>query len=640
MTAIPSEVRNELDKLEKRHAENPEGRYFVPLANAYRKSGDVARAVELLRKGLSRHPEYVSAHIVLARCLADLGDLGAAKAEFHYVLQLDGQNLVALRTLGEYASNAGDVDEARKWFGQLLAVDPMNEEARRALDLMSPSATPKVDGPAVTPGTAPRGSPESSATKGPDDGLDLDFAGIDDFGFETDEVPMVDLDEVFGDRPQRGDAVVTETIAELYTRQGFYDRAAEVYRELIRRRGSSDHLEAQLRHVGDLAASHQEGVGDASDGFEVAIADTIGAGVSAAVQGGPDHDAFAESFADGFPADEDDWGAVDAITLPGDDGGAVSTPAGEPATIRDQLRALLGAPSGDRRAVEAAPTRGGDERGEQARGDGGPATRPAEGLDAYIGEEPEFAVTPPEPPFTSLPDQEAGVFVEDRVWDDSGSVMAPEESPFEPPRWGEPPSSSPAEAVSTWPVELPDLDEGDERSALPDVGDTAADEARDALRVDDGDAVGHGDVLPAAPRDGNTDPGEHAAAAQTEDRTAAERRSGTVGPPPGVEDDELFPWEIPLEDEAPASPLSSADDIGTEPPATFDDVTSSPEHTTHEPERPAEPPNSLEPPGPPEQPAAEAAEKRPNADPAPVAEPAEDEDDLESFQAWLRSLKR
>ena len=112
MTAITADTRVEIERLERKHAENPEGRYFVPLANAYRKSGEVDRAIRVLRQGLAKHPDYVSAHIVLGRCFRDEGNVDAAGAEFQHVLTLDTQNLVALRMLGELAAEDGNDDEA------------------------------------------------------------------------------------------------------------------------------------------------------------------------------------------------------------------------------------------------------------------------------------------------------------------------------------------------------------------------------------------------------------------------------------------------------------------------------------------------------------------------------------------------
>ena len=56
---------SEIEKLEARYAENPDGRYFAPLADAYRKAGRVDEAITVVTSGLNQHPDYLSAHIVL-----------------------------------------------------------------------------------------------------------------------------------------------------------------------------------------------------------------------------------------------------------------------------------------------------------------------------------------------------------------------------------------------------------------------------------------------------------------------------------------------------------------------------------------------------------------------------------------------
>src|SRR6185503_21006756 len=92
---------SEIDKLERRHRENPDGRTFAPLADAYRKAGDVPRALEVLKAGLQRHPDYLSASIVLGRCHLDLADLPAAETAFRRVLDLDKENVIAIKALAD-----------------------------------------------------------------------------------------------------------------------------------------------------------------------------------------------------------------------------------------------------------------------------------------------------------------------------------------------------------------------------------------------------------------------------------------------------------------------------------------------------------------------------------------------------------
>ena len=146
MPETSPELAARIEILKASHAENP-ARFFMPLASAYREAGEVGRAEELLRENLKRHPGYLSAHVLLGRCLADRGAYAEARNEFQYVLSVDGQNLIALRTLGDMAAGGGDPAEARRWYGELLSVDPMNTEARNAVAaLESVSAALTSDG--------------------------------------------------------------------------------------------------------------------------------------------------------------------------------------------------------------------------------------------------------------------------------------------------------------------------------------------------------------------------------------------------------------------------------------------------------------------------------------------------------------
>jgi len=145
---------SEIEKLEKRWAENPKGRNFAPLADAYRKAGELDRALELCTAGLELHPDYVSAHIVLARCLIDQKNDAGASEVFQRVLALDPENVLALKILAEIAERGGRFDQAVEWLGRLLTADPMNGDAAEALaraksKAAQPAAKPVVPGPAA-----------------------------------------------------------------------------------------------------------------------------------------------------------------------------------------------------------------------------------------------------------------------------------------------------------------------------------------------------------------------------------------------------------------------------------------------------------------------------------------------------------
>jgi tetratricopeptide (TPR) repeat protein len=124
---------SEIEKLERRYAENPHGLTFAPLAEVHRKNGDVARALELLTAGLELHPNYIPASIVLGRCHQDLGDLPSAEAAFAHVLRLDDENVIALKSLADIGERLEHFGEAKNWLRRLVLVDRSNDEAREQL---------------------------------------------------------------------------------------------------------------------------------------------------------------------------------------------------------------------------------------------------------------------------------------------------------------------------------------------------------------------------------------------------------------------------------------------------------------------------------------------------------------------------
>ncbi len=850
MAEVPPELAAEVQKLERYHAENPQGRYFVPLANAYRKMGALDQAEALLREGLRRHPDYLSAHIVLGRCLADGGATDAAVSEFRYVLSVDPQNLIALRSLGEMASEGGRSDEAVRWYRELLAVDPMNEDARQALEALESRPAPSAGGeggaewwerPAedvtIDAGLPASGivdddliwssgtetaAPAGEGASRPDEALewgavDLDsgvqpgapaeesapaepFAALSFGDLElSDAVPepvdrpeaqpwsapgepggwdpfsggTVELDTssfAGGDagaaEPEpEGDEVVTETIAELYARQGFHDRAADVYRELIRRRGGDPALEARLREVEHLASGGaadeapgawtpgaEAPAGPATDTDDLPLLEwsvdepeRAAEDEPAAFAGGESlpyaspapegEDAFADSFEggfgdvapapsaglhdafDGYAPEPDEIAAMEDRSLPWaapeseaeevaaifardeaflapaptDVPAAAASDAGEPPVVASAAHDLLsGDPfsddlaSGDPAADDfgapepfaAEPFAAGppadefamevpgtaepalaepwmdagfaddafaDEPQLEAPAGAGEAAGMDAGGDADAGfPEPALAAAESAPPaaveFRSVREYLFGL----ASWQPAGAAgaasaeaaPAAEPEPFAAvPSWDPEPAADSAAgddagflepAAFEAPAEddgSPDVAPSTMEALPPAVEDTVAGGFHEAAAEDDEDDM----PWLAAPVSG--DPGSVAEPMEIDGLLEAESAGAAASTPAGNEDDDLYPWELAPATPQPAAEAPPAPDAQPAAGFSFEEffVEPTPAPPAPIPEaRAPEPPRAAEPPAP----------------PAAAAEPGGDDEDLESFQAWLQSLKR
>jgi hypothetical protein len=158
----------EMEKLERQFAENPR-RFAAPFADALRKSDDVARALEVIRVGLELNPDYIPGSVILGRCHLDLGDDNSAEAAFSRVLDLDNENVIALKSLADIMERQGRRDEAVSFLTYLLDVDRSNDEAREQLARIQalPGAAAQAAPPAeATPAASTELSPEFGAPLG------------------------------------------------------------------------------------------------------------------------------------------------------------------------------------------------------------------------------------------------------------------------------------------------------------------------------------------------------------------------------------------------------------------------------------------------------------------------------------------
>lgn len=247
----PRELAAEIAKYEARLASEPRSRIFAQLADAYRKAGRLEEAIRTCRSGLREHPTYASARMVLGRALNEKGQLAEAEKELAIVLELTPGNAVAHRLLGDLAAAQGRQDEARKRYETALGLSPQDREAREALQRLRQAPGPAPEAPEGAFRGLPAGVPGRTGAAPPD------ARGVSE---EPPAEPEASSEAL---------GLATETLADLYAQQGFGERAAEIYQELLRQKPSRPDLRQKLEQaqasapvpVGGEAASPVRGSG-------------------------------------------------------------------------------------------------------------------------------------------------------------------------------------------------------------------------------------------------------------------------------------------------------------------------------------------------------------------------------------------
>ena len=130
-----------IEDLRRRVDADPTSIAFAALAEEYRRLGQFQEAVDVCRRGLERHPAYLSAKVTLARALIELSQLDEAQRELDEVLRIAPENLAAIRA-------RADVHHRRGYLPETFDFDAAQREAEREVAAPAPAEVPVVDAPA------------------------------------------------------------------------------------------------------------------------------------------------------------------------------------------------------------------------------------------------------------------------------------------------------------------------------------------------------------------------------------------------------------------------------------------------------------------------------------------------------------
>ncbi len=178
-------------------SKDPKSTVFVPLAETYRQMGLLDDALEIVRQGLRALPRFSPGYTALGRIHAQRGDIQQGIAALEKALEIDGDSLIALKSLARVLMRKGQAKRARELVTHAAALspdDPAIKKMHEALGVASEAPIEPVQPPV------------------PETGQQLDD--------ELDDGPV--------------DPITTATIADIYIKQGFPRRALKVYRDLLK----------------------------------------------------------------------------------------------------------------------------------------------------------------------------------------------------------------------------------------------------------------------------------------------------------------------------------------------------------------------------------------------------------------------
>ena len=193
-----------VEQLQAKLASDPHSPLFAQLADAYRMGGKFEEAIRVCREGLRHRPQYAGAYIVLGRAHHESGDLLAAREAFQRVTQFAPDNVLAYGFLGQIAEARNEIPEALEAYRMALALYPFDKQIRGAVARLQAQAAGDAQWAAPPP-------------------------------VEARTVPK--------------EPVASETLAELYTAQGLYERAAEVYERLMAEAPGRADLQVKYQEV-------------------------------------------------------------------------------------------------------------------------------------------------------------------------------------------------------------------------------------------------------------------------------------------------------------------------------------------------------------------------------------------------------
>lgn len=256
-----------LPDLEATLAADPSSRNTVRVAEALRMAGETERAVALLEPLTEREPTRISPLVLLAWCFEDLGEVERAQTTLDQVKSLDPGNPFArapepappeipfgTSPFVAEEPRAGEETPAAQATAALDASPPevASGEPARLTELAEPAEPPEPAEAAPPAEPAPSAGAAQPAVPTPPAEAEPSFPSIrGDTEWEAEpEHPLTEQE--LRDVPPS--PLYSATLAEIFERQGFEEKAIEIYEEVVRLHPERTDLRARIADLRQCVA--------------------------------------------------------------------------------------------------------------------------------------------------------------------------------------------------------------------------------------------------------------------------------------------------------------------------------------------------------------------------------------------------
>ncbi|MGB0453531.1 MAG: tetratricopeptide repeat protein [Bacteriovoracaceae bacterium] len=241
-------------KYQKELEKNPKSRAFAPLAEAYRKYGFIEKSISLLLEGIKEHPNYMGAHVTLAKCYFDQNKFNRAYQLLKNYVANGTENIALIKTYAASCIELGYQKEGLKYYKYLLFLNPNDEEALEKIKKVEEES--EVD--SIISFEKEEADAEQDVSKALLEEASKDVYKDADNWLKVDIEKPDDSASLAGDqiievRPKGIDASELEFIpselVDLYQEKGMHHKALELAEECFRRDPENKELEAKITEI-------------------------------------------------------------------------------------------------------------------------------------------------------------------------------------------------------------------------------------------------------------------------------------------------------------------------------------------------------------------------------------------------------